>query len=253
MKSLLIACFSYLVLIVGMSFAGKLEREMYKTQPIPNRELAVEKGTTYFISCPIDHGVVIEGSRPEMVVKKWINNKQPKSSNLSTITETITSYKSCTQERKLRKSIDSVLNYVPLLLNDSNFLAMDTLNVIDICGIKNIYYSVFCGLEYYYIYGCNSLYKDSSMTKKTSTPKQEPKIYPNPSRDVVHLDIPEIENNHYSYYLIDVQGKIIHQSDVKSSMTDIYKGDLPSGNYFLKLINESHPDKNKDFKVIFVN
>ena len=80
-------------------------------------------------------------------------------------------------------------------------------------------------------------------------------VYPNPTSDIVKLQIENrIEN--LTYYLYDMNGKLILKNKIESKETIISMGNLIPATYFLKVV-QTIPDsliqKIKTFKIIKKN
>ena len=75
-------------------------------------------------------------------------------------------------------------------------------------------------------------------------------VYPNPTTDVLCLDI-ENENFHnLSYQLYDISGKIIIQNAIESSSSKIDMINIEASTYFLRIINNENNKEVKTFKII---
>lgn len=74
------------------------------------------------------------------------------------------------------------------------------------------------------------------------------KIYPNPTRDVLKLNIGNYESEYLFYQLYDLNGKIISKEKIINKESNINISALVSAIYFLKIIDN---DKEiKTFKII---
>ena len=80
-------------------------------------------------------------------------------------------------------------------------------------------------------------------------------VYPNPTSDIVKLQIENrIEN--LTYYLYNMNGKIILTNKIESKETTISMGNLVPATYFLKVVQtipDSSIQKIKTFKIIKKN
>ena len=76
-------------------------------------------------------------------------------------------------------------------------------------------------------YQCNTVLE-------VQDPKLKTTIYPNPTKDVVFVNVREIS----SYQLISLTGQIVTKGIVTSSKNQIDLSKLPSGIYFLHINNQ---------------
>ncbi len=60
------------------------------------------------------------------------------------------------------------------------------------------------------------------------------KIYPNPSSDVLNINLGDNQKSFHMVNIIDVQGRMIDQNQVLSSEIEIDVRDLNAGTYFLQ-------------------
>jgi len=72
--------------------------------------------------------------------------------------------------------------------------------------------------------------------------------YPNPATDFLTLKVEKNNTENLSYQLYDMNGKLLESKKVKSNETTISIGIFKSGNYFLKVIQDSK--EVKSFKII---
>lgn len=73
-------------------------------------------------------------------------------------------------------------------------------------------------------------------------------VYPNPTTDVLKLNIGNYENNNLLFQLYDLKGKIIDRKKIISEETIINVSALPTAIYFLKIIDNEQ--EVKTFKII---
>lgn len=59
--------------------------------------------------------------------------------------------------------------------------------------------------------------------------------YPNPTRDLLRLSIGNYNNENLTYYLYDMQGKLLENKEVVNSTTTIDMNALPASNYLLNV------------------
>lgn len=81
-------------------------------------------------------------------------------------------------------------------------------------------------------------------TSINDNPPNEPSVqlFPNPLSDVARLKITNIEQGaNYSIMFYDLQGRMVFQSEINNSQTEIKRGNLQAGMYFYKIFmgNES--------------
>jgi len=63
-------------------------------------------------------------------------------------------------------------------------------------------------------------------------------IYPNPTNDFLTIDINN-SNKFNTILIIDVKGKIVSQSNLLHSVTDINLSEIPNGTYFIQLLGDN--------------
>jgi hypothetical protein len=72
--------------------------------------------------------------------------------------------------------------------------------------------------------------------------------YPNPTTDYLILQVNDYAGSDLSYFLYDMQGKLLQQEIISDSHTSIYMGDLVPAVYFVKVVE---PDREmKTFKIV---
>lgn len=79
--------------------------------------------------------------------------------------------------------------------------------------------------------------KSFSEEKNTFLNKKEPQIFPNPTTNNIHLNLPQ--NTTHQIIVFDTMGKIIEEFKTSSSSETISLGHLPKGNYFIKMSNNT--------------
>ena len=73
-------------------------------------------------------------------------------------------------------------------------------------------------------------------------------VYPNPVTDYVLIEIPQFSDEDLSFYLRDMNGRLIQESKIRSSKTEIGMTSLEAGIYFLQVTLDGQ--KFKNFKII---
>lgn len=73
-------------------------------------------------------------------------------------------------------------------------------------------------------------------------------IYPNPTSDILTLDIKENIPLQYKYLLFDAQGKLIDSNPISDKQTQLSFGVLPPGVYMLNIVNDKRVVK--VFKIV---
>ena len=79
---------------------------------------------------------------------------------------------------------------------------------------------------------------------------------PNPTTDILLLEVGSYIDKNLYYYLYSMNGKLIETKKVESFITTISMGALVPATYFLKVIQLKHassPQKSKIFKIIKTN
>jgi hypothetical protein len=61
------------------------------------------------------------------------------------------------------------------------------------------------------------------------------KAYPNPTSDVLYLEIDPSYNQPLSYALLDNRGRLIQQVDISSTQSEILMSNLPISTYYLRI------------------
>ena len=69
-------------------------------------------------------------------------------------------------------------------------------------------------------------------------PLDHPRIYPNPCSDVLHLDFGN-DSRSRQIRLYDVQGNLVHSSELTGIATQLDLKDIPTGIYALQIINKT--------------
>jgi hypothetical protein len=73
-------------------------------------------------------------------------------------------------------------------------------------------------------------------------------VYPNPSTDVLVLNMSNEDGLQLDYQIVDINGKIVKKDAITSNETNIAVAYLPASIYFLKVLNEN--TEVKTFKII---
>lgn len=74
-------------------------------------------------------------------------------------------------------------------------------------------------------------------------------IYPNPTIDVLTLQISDYNNENFLFQLFDTKGKLLINRQILSKQTPINTYNLPSATYFVNIINQENK-KVHSFKII---
>lgn len=75
-------------------------------------------------------------------------------------------------------------------------------------------------------------------------------VYPNPTTDVLCLDVENENFKSLSYQLYDMSGKIIIQNNIKSTSSRIDVQSIEASTYFLRIVNNETNKEVKTFKII---
>jgi hypothetical protein len=73
--------------------------------------------------------------------------------------------------------------------------------------------------------------------------------FPNPTTAHLTLQITDFNNEDLSYFLYDVQGKLLSNAPIKSELTEIKTARLSAASYFLYVVNQNN-EKIQSFKII---
>ncbi len=73
-------------------------------------------------------------------------------------------------------------------------------------------------------------------------------VYPNPTKDILHLQIENYTINNLSYQLFNLNGQIILSDNINNTTTIIPTGNLAAAPYFLNIIDSTK--EIKTFKII---
>jgi hypothetical protein len=74
-------------------------------------------------------------------------------------------------------------------------------------------------------------------------------VYPNPTPDVLTIQIDGISSEKISIEIVDLQGKRLRNEEVTGSITQMDMSGLPSSTYFIHIVGQQQ-QKLKTFKVI---
>jgi len=81
-----------------------------------------------------------------------------------------------------------------------------------------------------------------------STAEHEIKIYPNPVKDELKIDLSNSSSTDWRFYIIDFQGKVLKTQSVSGSdLITVDMSPFPAGTYICHFINEA---KTESFKLI---
>jgi hypothetical protein len=64
------------------------------------------------------------------------------------------------------------------------------------------------------------------------------RVYPNPVKDILNVDIKNRENSDLNYALYDIEGKLLQKGFVGSASFTISLGGYPTGQYILQVYTE---------------
>jgi hypothetical protein len=74
-------------------------------------------------------------------------------------------------------------------------------------------------------------------------------VYPNPTPDVLNVQIDGISNEEISIEIVDLQGKRLRNEPITGSITQMDMSGLPNSTYFIHIVGQQQ-QKIKTFKVI---
>jgi hypothetical protein len=74
-------------------------------------------------------------------------------------------------------------------------------------------------------------------------------VQPNPTADILVLQLDNYQQGNFNYTLHDAQGKLVLNGNIQSKKTIIETQQLPSAVYFLSVIND-RKEKIETFKII---
>lgn len=74
-------------------------------------------------------------------------------------------------------------------------------------------------------------------------------LFPNPTADIVNLQISNYKNEMLSYLLYDMQGKILYSEKIVANKTQISLNKWPAAAYFIHVVSQENK-KYKSFKII---
>ena len=98
--------------------------------------------------------------------------------------------------------------------------------------------------------GIQMAYEITVVTSVEDAPEIELNVsaYPNPTTDYLTLEIGELNISDVSFYLFDMQGKVIHSEKITGNITRIYMRELLPAIYFVRIVHSNR--EVKIFKVI---
>ena len=79
----------------------------------------------------------------------------------------------------------------------------------------------------------------SIVTIKLSNAKEGITIFPNPTSNVVYLQLTDIANKKLHYTIVDLQGKIVATQTINSNTTTIAVAQLASNTYIINIVDET--------------
>jgi hypothetical protein len=74
-------------------------------------------------------------------------------------------------------------------------------------------------------------------------------VFPNPTADMLTLQISDYKNEKLSYQLFDMQGKLLNNGQVNAQQTEINTSLLPAAIYFIHVFSQEN-EKVQSFKII---
>lgn len=97
--------------------------------------------------------------------------------------------------------------------------------------------------------GVQQAYEIYSATIKETELKISISTFPNPTTEHLTLQITDYNNENLSYFLYDMQGKLLSNKPIKSELTEIKTARLSAASYFLYVVNQDN-EKIQSFKII---
>lgn len=87
----------------------------------------------------------------------------------------------------------------------------------------------------------NKVFAEGPVDVASVVPASGIKVFPNPTTDVLHVELADVAFNNYSYSIIDINGKRISAGHVPRSTTEVNIPiqELARGIYFLRIANGS--------------
>jgi hypothetical protein len=70
-------------------------------------------------------------------------------------------------------------------------------------------------------------------------------VYPNPFSSSATLEINDFKNGAYELHICDLVGKIVYSSVIATAISEVDRGNLPAGIYFLQLVSKDGKATNK--------
>ena len=95
--------------------------------------------------------------------------------------------------------------------------------------------------------GFEQPWADIEVGISTATPEAAINVYPNPTRQDLHIQLPN--SAHHNYSLFDAAGKLVLQGNLNSSLTTLDVGTLKSGNYNL-IVDDTVDLSRQTFRII---
>jgi hypothetical protein len=72
--------------------------------------------------------------------------------------------------------------------------------------------------------------------------------FPNPTAEILTLQISDYQSEKVSYQLCDMQGKLISEEQITAQQMQINMSALPAATYFISIVNQDHK-KVQSFKI----
>lgn len=119
---------------------------------------------------------------------------------------------------------------------------VSTITITAIAGTKRVTYivNVFSGVR------CHMLQRPSASVEPIEN-KTEIRLYPNPAKDVITLDLGTEAIDKGEAKILDTQGKELYSVELKEKITQFSVSHLSAGLYFVQITNQN---KRKVFKIV---
>jgi len=75
---------------------------------------------------------------------------------------------------------------------------------------------------------------------QTEKIRTEINIYPNPSNNIINIDLLPLENDNPIIYLVDILGKTLNTIQPKNSLLSIDVSNYKKGSYFVKIVSDNY-------------
>jgi len=97
--------------------------------------------------------------------------------------------------------------------------------------------------------GVQQAYEIFTLDVKEPIPNISLSVFPNPTVNHLNLQISDYNQEKLSYFLFDLQGKLIKDGKIKAKQTQISTSGLPSATYILYIRNKNKQNL-RSFKII---